>query len=119
MQGPRKTPLALTNRRLLMSMKPGQAYSAYALARKFRLSAQEIQPMLDALVRRKKLEQCRANSKTVGFRLHAQNGMTSEVSSATTGESTPPRAGVFAGILTGYDSEFDRRAALCMLVRRA
>ncbi|SAL05200.1 hypothetical protein AWB78_07354 [Caballeronia calidae] len=117
MARPTKPSIALTNESLLAIMQSGRTYSAYALARKFGLTTQEVRPTLDALVKSRELIQCRASNNSVNFKLPAQDDRTTGGLSQDANGSRPA-TGIFAGVMKGYDAEFDRRASLCMLARR-
>lgn len=117
-----------TPKRILDAMKPGQYYAAYAIAAKLGVGAAEIKEMLNTMVALGVLSRVRRpcckvsqfilpGTEAASPMLIEKEKRAAEVDPDTIAK--PRSVNVFAGQLTGYESEIARRQSLCMLVRGA
>jgi hypothetical protein len=111
---------SLTLDNVLSRMEPGKTYPAHIIAAKFHVPTAEIRPLLDRLVKVGDIELSKAIPKALGFKrpkgaivaADAQPPEKLETSIATQRQHTR-----LDGELTGYDTEINRRMALCMMAR--
>lgn len=102
---------------ILARMLPGTTYGASAIASKLHVPTEAIRPMLEQMVNDGALEISRERPAMKGFRRpNVAQAQTEPVEQALS-VAGPPVHVRLDGTLTGYDAEFTRRVALCMMAR--
>lgn len=114
----RKAELRLIPAAILNRMTPGRTYKVFEIAECMKAYADAIRPLLMQMAERGELEIIDPGKRTLGF-LRPEGQALSPNEMQPSGSIAGPRAFTGgSGLLVGYDEEFKRRAALCMLVRQ-
>jgi hypothetical protein len=107
----------LTPENFLARMVLGQKYSSYQLAAKYRVSTDDVRPLIAQLVRNGEIKVEHAARNLLYFRPDGEKVLPVVDLDGPFAIPTRPVTVLLTGQLVGYQAEIARRTSLCMLAR--